>query len=425
MIRKFFAENFCSIKNRIDISFEASALTDETYYNNFFNYQDDKILKVVSFYGMNASGKSTITRAFAALRELIVPMPNMQQIIGAFQNPQFNPAIPYYPFEFCDETKHKPISLGIEFSLDNDMNSFLYKYSVSYDRQRIIDEKFEKKTSQKDSLLFRRITNEAGVTEINVGPNASNAALLNSLADSVMPNRTFLSMFNAFKVPDFYDAYQFFADRLVNISPEITRFHDVVPNRIMENEGLKKFTIKLLKAADFNISDINVKKTSTKMAPVMPGLMAEKDTLFMVHEGDLDTGSIEFLKESLGTKKIVILAEHLYPVLSKPSVLIIDELESSLHPDLTRLIVACFLDETINVHNSQLIFTSHETSLLDLDLLRRDEINFVYKDKKTCATYIRSLNDFHVRKTDSIEKSYLAGRYLTSPDVNNSYLMEN
>ena len=157
----------------------------------------------------------------------------------------------------------------------------------------------------------------------------------------------------------------------------------------------------------------------------MPGLMAEKNTLFMVHEGDLDTGSIEFLKESLGTKKIVALAEHLYPVLSKPSVLIIDELESSLHPDLTRLIVTCFLDETINIHNSQLIFTSHETSLLDLDLLRRDEINFVYKDKKTCATYVRSLNDFHVRKTDSIEKSYLAGRYLTSPDINDSYLMEN
>ena len=422
MIRKFFAENFCSIKNRIDISFEASSLTDETFYNNFFKYQNNDILKVVSFYGMNASGKSTITRAFAALRELIIPIPNIQQMIIGFQNPQINPVIPYYPFEFCDETKHKPISLGIEFSLNNDEDSFLYKYSVSYDKERIIEERFEKKTSQKDSLLYKRFTNENNITNINIGTNASNIALLNSLAASVMPNRTFLSMFNTFNVPDFYEAYQFFADRLINISPEITRFHDVMPNRIMNDEGLKGFTIKLLKAADFNISDIDVKKIT---APAMPGVMAEKNALFMVHEGDLDTGSIEFLKESLGTKKIVILAEHLYPVLSKPSVLIIDELESSLHPDLTRLIVTCFLDETINIHNSQLIFTSHETSLLDLDLLRRDQINFVYKDRKTCATYIRSLNDFHVRKTDSIEKSYLAGRYLTSPDVNNNYLMEN
>ena len=422
MIRKFFAENFCSIKNRIDISFEASSLTDETFYNNFFKYQDNNILKAVSFYGMNASGKSTITRAFAALRELIIPAPNIQQMIIGFQNPQFNPILPYFPFELCDENKHKPISLGIEFSLNNDEDSFLYKYLVSYDKQRIIEERFEKKTSQKDSLLFKRVTDENNVTAINVGANASNIALLNSLADSVMPNRTFLSMFNSFKVPDFFEAYQFFADRLVNISPEITRFHDVVPNRIMNDEGLKRFTVKLLKAADFNISDIDVKKITSQ---AMPGVMAEKDALFMVHEGDLDTGSIEFLKESLGTKKIVILAEHLYPVLSKPSVLIIDELESSLHPDLTRLIVTCFLDETINTHNSQLIFTSHETSLLDLDLLRRDQINFVYKDKKTCGTYIRSLNDFHVRKTDSIEKSYLAGRYLTSPDVNNNYLMEN
>ena len=102
--------------------------------------------------------------------------------------------------------------------------------------------------------------------------------------------------------------------------------------------------------------------------------------------------------------------------------MIIDELESSLHPELTKLIIKCFLDETINPHNSQLIFTSHETTLLNLNLFRRDQINFVYKDEKTCGTYIRSLKDFHVRKTDSVEKSYLAGRYLTSPNVKEELL---
>lgn len=425
MIKKFFVENFCSIKNRMDISFEASALTDETFYNNYFPFDSSNILKVVSFYGMNASGKSTIIRAFAAMRELVIPV---FQNINGFANQPINMVLPYYPFEFSKQNKEKPISIGIDFSLDNNDSSYLYKYAVTYNANRVITERFEKKTSQKTSLLFDRNTNEMGLTSIEVGANAPNIPLLNSLRESVMPDRTFLSMFNSFMVPDFYDAYNFFANRLVNITPEVSRFLDIIPNKLANDEVLKNFTIKLLKAADFNIKDIDIKKSSVMNninIPNMPGFVAEKDTLFMVHEGDLDTGSIEFVKESLGTKKIVLLAAHLYPVLSKPSVLIIDELESSLHPDLTRLIVTCFLDETINVHNSQLIFTSHETSLLDLDLLRRDQINFVYKDKKTCSTYIRTLKDFRIRKTDSVEKSYLAGRYLTSPEIKDQYLMEN
>ena len=81
------------------------------------------------------------------------------------------------------------------------------------------------------------------------------------------------------------------------------------------------------------------------------------------------------------------------------------------------------MDETINPYNSQLLFTSHETVLLNLNLLRRDEINFVYKDEKTCSTYIRSLKEFHARKNENIEKAYLAGRYLTSPEVKEQLLV--
>ena len=424
MIKTFYVENFWSIKDRMNISFEASCLKDETYYNNFFDYCGKKILKMVSFYGMNASGKTAITKAFAALRELVIPVFNVQGIPG-IQNIRANPHIPYIPFGLCSETKKKETTLGMEFSLNNDAGSPLYSYAVSYNRDRIVKEVFEKKTSQKSSTLFERRTNEENVTEVKVGKNASNRLLLESFASSMMPNRTFLSMFNGVKLQDFTEAYAFFAERLINISPEISRFDDLIPNSIMRNEDLKAFTKNLLKAADFNIEDFEVQKKRAQYLPVMPGMMAEQDALFMVHKGNQYSGKIEFLNESLGTKKIVIMAEFLFSVLTKPSVLIVDELESSLHPELTKLIVKCFLDETINVHNSQLIFTSHETSLLDLDLLRRDQINFVYKDEDTCGTYIRSLNDFHVRKTDNVEKSYLAGRYSTSPNINDGYLMRN
>ena len=92
MIKRFYAENFSSIKDRIDVSFEATKLDDDTPYNNTFDYRDTQILKVFAFYGMNASGKSTIVRAMAVIRELIVPVqPNL---------PFF-----YKPFDFSKKNK--------------------------------------------------------------------------------------------------------------------------------------------------------------------------------------------------------------------------------------------------------------------------------------------------------------------------------
>ena len=405
MIKKFFIENFCSIKDRIDISFEASKIDDDTCYNNIFPYKDTNILKVVSFYGMNASGKTTIIKAFAAIRELVLAMPTL----------------PYTPFEFDEETKQNPIKIGIEFSQNNNDDSPLYRYFVSFNRNIILQEKLEKMTSQKPSLLFERDLHIDG--NIKLGQTVVNDVLLQAIKQTIIPNRTFLSMFNQFNIPDFHDAFDFFARGIINITPEISRFDDIIPNRILTDEKFKNFTIKLLKAADFNITDIHVEKTPIPMPmPNFGGIKTERDALFFVHKGNNGGGSIEFLKESLGTKKITILANHLYPALSRPSVLIVDELESSLHPELTELIIKCFLDETINPHNSQLIFSSHETTLLNLNLLRRDEINFVYKDEDTCSTFIRSLKEFHARKGENIEKAYLAGRYSTSPEVKEQLL---
>ena len=409
MIKRFYVKNFCSIKNKIEISFEASKIAEDTFYNNFFPYKESNILKVVSFYGMNASGKTAIIRALAALRELVVA----------------TPTLPYNPFEFDFVSKNSPIDIGVEFALNNNNDFPTYRYNVSYNQNVILKEKLEKMTSQKPSLLFERDW-ENNVVNIKLGAMVQNNLLLDAIKRSAIPNKTFLSMFNQFKIDDFYDAYNFFATRLINISPEITRFDDVIPNRIMIDEDFRKFTIKLLQAADFNISDIYVDKTQMTLG--IPNAMGnafktERDALFFVHKSENGGGTIEFLKESLGTKKITVLAEHLYPALSKPSVLIVDELESSLHPELTKLIIKCFLDETINPFNSQLIFTSHETALLNLNLLRRDEINFVYKDENDCSTFVRSLKDFHARKGENIEKAYLAGRYSTSPDIKDYRLM--
>ena len=197
MIKRFFAKNFSSIKERMDISFEASKMEDDTFYNNVFRFRDTDILKVSAFYGMNASGKSRIVMALAALRELVIP-------------PQMGPKTPYIPFKFDEQTKTAPIELGIEFSLNNDEGSSVYKYFVLYNEKVILNERLEKMTSQKPSLLFERFTSDNEVTSIRLGATVQNNPLLSAIKDSVVPHRTFLSMFNQFRVEDFYNAYLFF-----------------------------------------------------------------------------------------------------------------------------------------------------------------------------------------------------------------------
>lgn len=415
MLKSFKVKNYLSIKEPLCISFKANAFDDSTSYENFFHFNGDRILKVSSFYGMNASGKTNIIRAFAALQEVALA---------------FNPALgigqkfvlPYYPFKFDEQSSRDPTELEIEFSLNNDDNSFLYRYKVVFNANFILEEKLEKQTSQKMSILYERKTDQFGISIISFGKSASNSQLLEIMKDSIVPNQTYLSLFNRIRIPDISEVYSFFQQRLVNISPEVTRFDDIEPSST-EDPQLKKFLVHLLKAADFNIDDYHVSKKRQKvLVNGLMGTLPERNALFLDHKVDSKDKSIEYLYESLGTKKMIVLGLRLYNVLKQPSVLIVDELESSLHPELTKLIVTLFLDETTNPHHSQLLFTSHETTLLNLSLLRRDQIHFVYKDETTGETYLHSLQEFKMRKTSNVMKSYLSGRFSTSPNIRKTYL---
>ena len=97
--------------------------------------------------------------------------------------------------------------------------------------------------------------------------------------------------------------------------------------------------------------------------------------------------------------------------LESGSVLVVDEIESSMHPLLTRHLIEMVQDAAINTNHAQLIFTTHDTGLLDLTLLRRDQIWFAEKDEKTMQTDIYALTEFSPRKGENISKGYLQGRY--------------
>ena len=123
-----------------------------------------------------------------------------------------------------------------------------------------------------------------------------------------------------------------------------------------------------------------------------------------------------FSDESDGTQKLFAFSGPWLDVLEKGRILFVDELDTSLHPLLVRFLIENFHNEKTNKNNAQLVFTTHDTSILDTDLFRRDQIWFVEKDREN-ATKLYPLSDFSPRKGEAIEKWYLKGRYGALPVI--------
>lgn len=130
---------------------------------------------------------------------------------------------------------------------------------------------------------------------------------------------------------------------------------------------------------------------------------------------------MDFEEESAGTQIFFILLPFVAIAMDTQRVLIVDELDRGLHPFLVQYIVSIFNNPNINTNGAQLIFNTHDTNLLDLNLLRRDQIWFTEKNSATGSSDLYSLSDFSVRKNENIEKGYLLGRYGAVPFINNEF----
>ena len=169
-----------------------------------------------------------------------------------------------------------------------------------------------------------------------------------------------------------------------------------------DNEALRAY----FKAQNRDVDDIFRRKPKTIKVMTYHEIGAEKEKY-----------ALNIGEESLGTIRIFEYAPILFDVLKNGKVLFIDEIDRSLHPLLVKHLVKIFLNEKTNPNGAQLIANTHDTNLLDLDLLRRDEIWFAARDDKTGSTEMYPLSDFSPRKTENVEKAYLLGRYGAVPFI--------
>lgn len=425
MILEFTVKNFLSIKDEVTLSMVASK--DSSFEDNLLPYEDGKkiknALKTIVIYGANASGKTNVLRALQFFSWLINNSHEMQQ----------GRKIPRDAFKLDNEYKNEPSEFQIIFIHNN--IKYLYGFSVTEDE--VIDEYLYYYPNGRQSLIFERERDNYKFT-IDVERQSE---LKNKFHSK---NKLFIAIeslweYEKAKIP--FEWLNNYLQVLINHD----RLEAYTGSSMHDNEKINLLVKKYIKSADVGIDDIdvNMRKSDDIINSDVFKLLSEdaKSNLLkevqdaniidikMIHKAKDKNGNIISYKfdldeESDGTQKFFGLLGPWIDALLNGYTIIIDELDIRLHTLLVKKLMEMFLDPDVNKKNAQLIFTTHDTNLLDSDLLRRDQIWFTEK-KDDKSTDLYSLYDFGgVRKNISIEKGYLQGKYGAIPVLKGDWKWE-
>ena len=184
--------------------------------------------------------------------------------------------------------------------------------------------------------------------------------------------------------------------------------NDSLPNNLPEGivAALKQFTLALKDSSE--AAEMNLKIGEVKTSSIHRGLnQAGEEELF----------TLELSDESDGTRRLMSLAPGIERVLQKGGILMVDEIDRELHPLLVEFIISKFQSPETNPGHAQIIFTTHDTELLNMEILRKDQVYFVDKNKRNGVSELFNLTELPVRTNDNIRKAYLVGKYGAVPDV--------
>ena len=412
MLIEFSIKNFLSFKDKVTLSMEKG--NGDENLENVVSENGTYLLKTAAIYGANASGKSNILSALSCAI-LMVRNSNLIPVGGKWNFVK--------PFLFDEVSRNEPSEFEFIFT----SNGVKYRYSFSTDMNRIYDEVLDAYYSQKPTNIFTR-------KNTNSYEFSADKSRLEELSNNNTENKLFLATATTWNYDKTKEAYLWF----VNAIDTYNSFDKIADGDLMdysnEEVGLKEFALKLLSEADILIKDITVKYEEKEMDSTMVDMLvppmarnAEKFKIKNVnieleHEvkddnGNAHTYKLNFTDESSGTKVLFAFAPFLKKAFETTKIIVVDELEKSMHPVLVEFIVKLFNNKDINKANSQLIFTTHSTNLLNLELLRRDQIWFTEKNPKNGVSDLFPLDSFSVRKDENIQKGYINGRYGAIPFI--------
>lgn len=402
MLLQFSIKNFRTFKDKVTLSLIASNYDKDTRENDNIVINENfglRLLRSAVIYGANASGKSKLLDAFAFMRYFV---------INSSKESQKGEAIKIEPFRLDQSSKNEPTEFEVIFI----HNKVLFRYGFEVTNERIISEWLFYKPKTKEVELFYREGNEYKIHNRNF--SKGDTVVKEGL---VRDNALLISVAAQFNEKSAIEVLEWFEKNRVISGLYDAEYRDNTVNKLSDKSNRNR-VLKFLKAADIGIEDLEILTINSgqfKESPFSTVLIIKN-----IYEDKNKIGTTPFflsLDESEGTRKYFNILGPVIDALEDGGILVVDELDSKLHPNLVCKIVSLFNSKEFNKKNAQLIFNTHDTNLLSSGLFRRDQIWFTNKNKYGEAK-LYSLADFksdEVRKNDPFEDNYIKGKYGAVP----------
>jgi len=421
MITKFTVANFLSFQEPAILSFSVKK-TEKNHPDSTFcpiKKSNAKFVKSIAIYGANASGKSNLLKSLEFFRYFTTEFRSHSE--ESIKIPQI------VEFLLNEETRNKPSFFEIEIIIADEL--YIYGFKVS--RERVAEEWLHKKKGKKNFFTRKKQKIELARDFEKHGKD---------LIKKTREDALFLNILAEFNVEIARKVKEIIARIIIftNNNDNDPRAYDKAVKSYCDNYNYRKIVNELIYEADFGIKEIRVddefpiKKIPKHLKKSFANAFFASDyQIYSIHNLFNKKGEIvnevtfDFLDaESQGTKKMFIMALLFAKILSDGGLLIIDEIDSAMHPLLCQFIVSKFNSYKGNKKDKQktscqLLFTTHDTNIINQDILRKDQIYFVEKNKFE-ASELFSLADIGERDGVSYSKRYLEGRYGAIPNINSS-----
>jgi AAA15 family ATPase/GTPase len=367
---------------------------------------------------VNGYGKSNLVEAFHFFKNFV---------LRSAEPRREEEPIPVLPFLLDPKLGKRPTEFEITFMLDR----VRHQYGFIVSPERVFEEWLTVYPKGKPQDWFHRVVDASGHSEWSFSRTHLRGDKM-QLAERTRENALFLSVAAQWNHPQIKTVYAWFRNQ-IRVLPRRASAMGYTRKQLLQDTQFCDWTAGILRAADIDISGVTAKEREIREDDLrFPGEMSAdlrdfltqeflKDLKVEVHTKRRLPGSDAEIEwdlelESDGTQRMLELLGPIREVLLKGAVLIMDELDTSLHAFITLALVRLFNGPETNPNGAQLVFTTHDTSLLDLTIFRRDQIWFTEK-VKSGASDLYSLQDYSPRKGEAIQKGYLLGRYGAVPFI--------
>lgn len=394
MLCQFTFKNYKSYRDETTLDMQAESIQE--FQESLITYEKDKksFLPITVLYGPNGGGKSNILDALRVIRIFIIRPIIIFRLNDASKEISVK-NIHFPTFKFENKMNEEPVEFEFFFRDGNDE----FRYNLSILKDKIFEETLYRVSigGKKPEMIFERYDGE-----IEIG-SALRKAKVSISVNETMSYLSFLAI--TYEIPVIENIVSCFSNMMIisNSDFECEEYLQIYLDG--GDKEIKSLIIHMLNCMDVDIIDYGVdqnRRIFTKR------IINEQEVILYLDE------------ESKGTIKLFSLLPFIVRTLCGGGVLIIDELDCRLHPKLLRYIVKLYSNKNININGAQLIFTSHDLSIMKNDILRRDEIWFAAKDETEASMIyslydIRDENNEHVRSSAAFDKQYMAGRYGADP----------